>query len=322
MLESNAAKMGMVAHADKKVNAFSRMWQDRFTYFLLLPALVFTLLFAYWPIYGMILAFKNFNFRSGIFGSPWAADHGFYWFLKMFKDPEFLHVLWNTVSISFAKIIISTVACIVFALLLNEVRGTIYKRTIQSVMYLPYFLSWVIMASIIYNLFTSSGGVLNRLLQQINGGEKIQIISNPLYFRAEVYISMVWKSVGFGSIIYLAAISGVSSELYEAAIIDGANRLQRAWYITLPSIKSVIVLLLILDVAGIMSAGFDQIFNLYSPQVYSVGDVLDTYIYRHGVTSGEFSYTTAVGLFKNIVSFGLLLFVNFVAKRLGEEGVL
>ena len=136
-------------------------------------------------------------------------------------------------------------------------------------MYLPYFLSWVIMASIIYNLFTSSGGVMNRLLQFLNGGEKIQIISNPDYFRAEVYISMVWKGVGFGSIIYLAAIAGVNAELYEAAIIDGANRLQRVWFITLPSIKSVIVLLLILDVGGIMNAGFDQIFNLYSPQVYT-----------------------------------------------------
>ena len=321
-MESNTARTDMVIHTDKKVNVFARIWRDRLTYTLLLPAFVFTLLFSYWPIYGMILAFKDYNFRAGIFASPWAKDNGFYWFLKMFNDPEFFHVLGNTIGISFWKIVISTIACIVFALLLNEVRNVAYKRTIQSVMYLPYFLSWVIIASIIYNLFTSSGGVMNRLLQQMNGGEKIQIISNPKYFRAEVYISMVWKSVGFGSIIYLAAIAGVNSELYEASIIDGASRLQRALFITLPSIKSVIVLLLILDVASIMNAGFDQIYNLYSPQVFDVGDVLDTYIYRHGVSSGEFSYTTAVGLFKNVVSFGLLLSVNFIAKRLGEEGVL
>jgi putative aldouronate transport system permease protein len=321
-VESNAIMSNMTLHSGKKVNIIARLWRDRFTYLLLIPAFVFTLLFAYWPIYGLILAFKDYSFRGGIFGSPWTANGGFYWFLKMFNDPEFLHVLWNTISISFWKIVISTVTCIIFALLLNEVRGVLYKRLIQSVMYLPYFLSWVIMASIIYNLFTSSGGVMSRLLQQLNGGEKIQIIGNSQYFRAELYISMVWKSVGFGSIIYLAAIAGVSQELYEAAIIDGANRFQRVWYITIPSIKSVIVLLLILDVGGIMSAGFDQIFNLYSPMVFNVGDVLDTYIYRHGVTSGQFSYTTAVGLFKNIVSFGLLLLVNFVAKRLGEEGVL
>lgn len=321
-MESNAVKPSVNLPAERKVNVIARLWRDRFTYLLLIPAFIFTLLFAYWPIYGLILAFKDYSFRGGIFGSPWAENYGFYWFLKMFNDPEFLHVLWNTISISFWKIVIGTFACIIFALLLNEVRNVPYKRTLQSVMYLPYFLSWVIMASIIYNLFTSSGGVMNRLLQQLNNGQKIQIIGNPAYFRAEVYVSMVWKGVGFGSIIYLAAIAGVSQELYEAAIIDGANRLQRVLYITIPSIKSVIVLLLILDVGGIMSAGFDQIFNLYSPMVFNVGDVLDTYIYRHGVTSGQFSYTTAVGLFKNVVSFGLLLLVNFVAKRLGEEGIL
>jgi putative aldouronate transport system permease protein len=321
-VESNVVKSDITTHAGNKVNVVGRLWRDRFSYLLLIPAFIFTLIFSYWPIYGLILAFKDYSFRGGIFGSPWTSNGGFYWFLKMFNDPEFLHVLWNTISISFWKIVIGTFACIIFALLLNEVRNVPYKRTLQSVMYLPYFLSWVIMASIIYNLFTSSGGVMSRLLQQLNGGNKIQIIGNPEYFRAELYISMIWKGVGFGSIIYLAAIAGVSQELYEAAIIDGANRLQRVWFITIPSIKSVIVLLLILDVGGIMSAGFDQIFNLYSPMVFNVGDVLDTYIYRHGVTSGQFSYTTAVGLFKNVVSFGLLLLVNFIAKRLGEEGIL
>lgn len=322
-MERSTLKSGAAIPLGKKRGSVAaRLWQDKFTYLLLVPSVLFTALFAYWPIYGMILAFKDYNFKEGIFGSPWADNYGFYWFLRMFKDPEFLHVLWNTVSISFWKIIISTVACVLFALLLNEVRNVTYKRTLQSVMYLPYFLSWVIMASIIYNLFTSSGGVMNRLLSMLNGGEKIQIIGNPAYFRAEIYLSMIWKNVGFGSIIYLAAIAGVSMELYEAAIIDGANRLQRVWFVTLPSIKSVIVLLLILDAGGIMSAGFDQVFNLYSPMVFSVGDILDTYIYRHGVTSGQFSYTTAVGLFKNLVSFGMLLLVNYTAKRMGEEGVI
>jgi putative aldouronate transport system permease protein len=321
-VESGTATTGIAARAEKKSSVPARLWRDRYTYLLILPAFVFTLLFAYWPIYGLILAFKDFKFKLGIFGSPWAGEHGFYWFLKMFRDPNFMHILWNTINISAVKIIIGTFSCILFALLLNEVRNTAYKRTLQSIMYLPHFISWVILASIIYNLFTSAGGVMNRLLQYLNGGEKIQIISNPDYFRAEVYISMVWKNVGFGSIIYLAAIAGVSSELYEAAIIDGATRLQRAWFITLPSIKSVIILLLILDAGGIMNAGFDQIYNLYSPQVYDVGDVLDTYIFRHGVSNGEFSYTTAIGMFENVVSFSLLLLVNFIAKKMGEEGVL
>lgn len=322
-MERSTLKSGAAIPLGKKRGSVAaRLWQDKFTYLLLVPSVLFTVLFAYWPIYGMILAFKDYNFKSGIFGSPWADNYGFYWFLRMFKDPEFLHVLWNTVTISFWKIIISTVACVLFALLLNEVRNVTYKRTLQSIMYLPYFLSWVIMASIIYNLFTSSGGIMNRILAMMSGGNKIQIIGNPAYFRAEIYLSMIWKNVGFGSIIYLAAIAGVNMELYEAAIIDGANRLQRVWFVTLPSIKSVIVLLLILDAGGIMNAGFDQVFNLYSPMVFSVGDILDTYIYRHGVTSGQFSYTTAVGLFKNVVSFGMLLLVNYTAKRMGEEGVI
>lgn len=322
-MESKTLKPGAAARPIyRQSGLLDRIWRERMSYMLLLPAFAFTLLFAYVPMYGTILAFKDYNFRGGIFGSPWTSDGGFYWFIKMFKDPEFIHVLWNTLQISFAKLIIGTVTCIVFALLLNEVRHTAYKRIIQSVMYLPYFLSWVIMASIIYNLLTSNGGVLNKLLTQLNGGQKIQIIGNPKYFRAELYISMVWKGVGFGSIIYLAAIAGVSMELYEASIIDGANRLQRVWYITLPCIKSTILLLLILDLGGIMNAGFDQIFNMYVPQVYNVGDILDTLIYRRGVTSGQFSFTTAVGLFKNVVNLILLLSVNFVAKRMGEEGVI
>jgi putative aldouronate transport system permease protein len=306
----------------KQANLLSRVWNKRITYLLLLPALTFTAIFAYWPLYGIILAFKDYRFKTGIFGSPWMDHFGFGWYRIMFRDPEFLHVLQNTVQISFAKLIIGTLSCIIFALLLNEVRNSTYKRTVQSVMYLPYFLSWVIMASIIYNLFTSSGGVLNRLLMLLNGGNKIQIIGNPDYFRPLVYISMVWKEVGFGAIIYLAAIAGVSVELYEAAIIDGANRLQRIWFITLPAIKSTIILLLILNVGGIMSAGFDQIFNLYSPMVYKVGDVIDTFIYRHGVSNSQFSYSTAVGLFKNVVNLALLFVVNFVAKKAGEEGII
>lgn len=321
-MENKAAISPLGAGIKKKDRLIYRIWSKRITYLLLLPALVFTLLFAYWPLYGIILAFKDYGFRAGIFGSPWMDHFGFGWYRIMFRDPEFLQVLLNTVQISFAKLLISTLSCIIFALLLNEVRHSVYKRTIQSVMYLPYFLSWVIMASIIYNLFTSSGGVLNRLLTQLNNGHKIQIIANPQYFRPLVYISMVWKETGFGAIIYLAAIASVSLELYEAAIIDGANRFQRVWSITLPSIKSTIILLLILNLGSIMNAGFDQIFNLYSPMVYKVGDIIDTFIYRHGVSNSQFSYSTAVGLFKNVVNLALLLFVNFIAKRAGEEGVI
>jgi putative aldouronate transport system permease protein len=309
------------ASADRKGNLAIVLWRERFTYSLILPAFIATGIFCYWPMYGILLAFKKFRLAKGIIGSPWAEQYGLGWFRLMFRDPDFVNVIKNTVIISFSKLIIGTFFCILFALLLNELRSDKYKRTIQSVMYLPHFLSWVIMAGIIYNIFSASGGMFNKIVTDVFNAQPVQILANATYFRPLVYATMLWKEVGFGTIIYLAAIAGINPELYESAIIDGASRLKRVLYITLPSIKSTIVILLILNLSGIMSAGFDQIFNLYSPQVYDVGDIIDTYVYRRGIVGMEFSYTTAIELFKQAINITLLIVVNYFAKFIGEEGV-
>jgi putative aldouronate transport system permease protein len=309
------------ASADRKGNLAIVLWRERFTYSLILPAFIATGIFCYWPMYGIILAFKKFRLSKGIIGSPWAEQYGLGWFRLMFRDPDFVNVIKNTVIISFSKLIIGTFFCVLFALLLNELRSDKYKRTIQSVMYLPHFLSWVILAGILYNIFTTSGGLFTKIVTDVFHAQPVQILANPTYFRPLVYVSMLWKEVGFGTIIYLAAISSVNPELYESAIIDGASRFKRVLHVTLPSIKSTIVVLLILNLSGIMSAGFDQIFNLYSPQVLNVGDIIDTYVYRHGIVGMEFSYTTAIELFKQAINITLLIVVNYFAKFIGEEGV-
>jgi putative aldouronate transport system permease protein len=309
------------ASADRKGNLAVVLWRERFTYLLILPAFIATGIFCYWPMYGILLAFKKFRLAKGIIGSPWAEQYGLGWFRLMFRDPDFVNVIKNTVIISFSKLIIGTFFCVLFALLLNELRSDKYKRTIQSVMYLPHFLSWVILAGILYNIFTTSGGLFTKIVTDVFHAQPVQILANPTYFRPLVYVSMLWKEVGFGTIIYLAAISSVNPELYESAIIDGASRFKRVLHVTLPSIKSTIVVLLILNLSGIMSAGFDQIFNLYSPQVLNVGDIIDTYVYRHGIVGMEFSYTTAIELFKQAINITLLIIVNYFAKLIGEEGV-
>lgn len=305
----------------RKTSLTTLIWRDRFSYILLLPPFLATAVFCYWPMYGILLAFKKFRISKGILGSPWMDHLGFGWFRLMFRDPEFLSVIRNTVVISSVKLILGTFFCILFALLLNELRNQAYKRTIQSVMYLPHFLSWVILAGIIYNIFSASGGMFNRFLTNVLHWESFQLLANPRYFRPLVYVSYLWKEVGFGTIIYLAAMAGVNPEMYESAIIDGASRLKRVFYITLPSIKGTIAILLILSVSGIMNAGYDQILNLYSPQVMSVGDIIDTYVYRHGILGLEFSYTTAIDLFKQAINITLLLVVNKFIKVIGEEGI-
>ncbi len=298
-----------------------QIYNERLTYALLLPAMLATALFAYWPIYGILLAFKNFRISRGIIGSPWMDTYGLGWFRIMFRDPDFLRVTLNTIRISFIKIVLGTFFCITVALLLTELRNRTFARIIQSVMYLPYFLSWVVMAGLVYGAFSTTGGFVPKLLEAWTSGQTVQILANPKYFRLLVYSTDLWKGVGFGTIIYLAAIAGVNPELYESAIMDGAGRFRLAVSITLPMIKSTIVLLLILELSKLMNGGFDQILNLYSPQVLGVGDIIDTYVYRHGVLGLEFSYSTAIDLFKQVINIVLLVIVNNIARLMGEEGV-
>ena len=296
---------------------FKRIGKNSYVYLFIAISLSWYLLFCYGPMYGLILAFKDFNASKGILFSPFV---GLKHYRDLFQNTEFFAAFRNTVIISFGRIIFEFPAPIIIALLLNELREGKYKKTLQTVFTFPYFLSWVVVGSIVLNLL-GSDGVVNSLIT-LSGIEKQQFLANKDLFRPLLYITSIWKSAGWTSIIYLASISGVSPELYEAATIDGANRIQRVWHVTLPCIRPTIVVLLLLAVGNTMNAGFDQIFNMYNASVRSVSDILDTYIYRITFqVSGDFGFSTAVGLFKSIINFVLLYLFDRMAKMLGEDGL-
>lgn len=283
-------------------------------YILLIPATVLLFIFAYIPMYGVTIAFKDFNFSQGILGSPW---NNFEHFKTLFSAPGFLRVMKNTLWISSLKIIFGFPAPIIFALLLNEIYHIKYKKLIQTVSYLPHFMSWVVLSGIFVELFSPTRGVVNYLIVAF-GGESISFLTNKDYFVPILITTGIWQGIGWGSIIYLASLSNVNLELYESADLDGANRLQKALYISVPSLVPVMVILFILGLSGILNAGFDQIFNLYNPLVYEVSDIIDTYIYRAGLTDMRYDYGTAVGLFKNAVAIILILGTNFIARKFSE----
>ncbi|RAV14823.1 ABC transporter permease [Paenibacillus contaminans] len=290
------------------------IWKNRHYYILLLPALLFFILFHYVPMAGIILAFKDFSYAKGIFGSEWVGlEH----FNRLFGSNSFYEVLANTLIISFYRLAFVFVAPIIFAMLLNELRNVKFKRTVQTISYLPHFISWVVLGGIVMELLSPTRGIVNYFIQ-LFGFEPIYFLSSSEHFRSVLIVSDIWQSVGWGSIIYLAAIAGINPDQYESASIDGATRWQMAVKITIPSILPTIVILFIFQLGGIMHAGFDQIFNLYNPSVYKVADIIDTYVYRIGLVNLEYDYTTAVGLFKNVVGFILVILANIVTGRIRE----
>lgn len=289
-------------------------------YLLLLPGLLYLIIFHYIPMFGIIISFKEyqpFMGVEGIFTSEWV---GLKHFQKFFNSYYFWDILGNTLAISLLKFIFGFPAPIIFALLLNEVRNKKFMKTVQTISYLPHFLSWVVVSGLLVTLLSTDNGLIN-IIREAMGKESIMFLGDPKYFRQVLVISDIWKGIGWGSIVYLAAISGVDQEMYEAAYIDGANRWRRIWHITLPSISHIVVIMLIFSVGGLLNAGFEQIFLLYSPAVYSVANIIDTFVYREGLQSNNYSYATAVGLFKSLVSMFLLLLTNFIAKRLDQEGI-
>ncbi len=293
-----------------------RVWEYRYLYLMLLPAIAAMLFFHYVPMYGIQIAFKDFKPRQGIWGSDWV---GLKYFMRMFREYTFLSVLRNTLLISFLKLAICFPAGVVFALLLNEIGNLRLKKAAQTISYLPHFISWVVLGGIVKTLFSLNGPV--NALVALFGGEKTMYLTKSGYFIPILILTEIWKTMGWGSIVYLAAIAGVPAELYESAQMDGASRLQRMRYITFPSILPVVVTLFILRVGNIMNAGFDQIFNLYSPIVYDVADIIDTYSYRVGLLDNDFSYSTAIGLFKNVIGVALMLSVNQLSRRINRSGV-
>ena len=277
---------------------------------MLLPALVFVIVYRYGPMLGVVMAFQKFSPAKGFFHSKWVGLENF---RNLFTMPDIGQIILNTVFISFSKMTLGIVVPVVFALLLNEISSTGLKRMYQTLVYLPHFLSWVILAGIFADLL-SKDGIINTTLASL-GFERIGFLSDQKVFPWTMIISDVWKGFGFGSIIYLAALTGIDQNLYEAAAIDGANRWQQMLHVTLPGIVSTIVLMTVLSLANILNGGFDQIYNLYRPAVYRTGDILDTFVYRLGIDNAQFSLSTAAGLFKSLISSVLIITSYRLADR-------
>ncbi|WP_409341932.1 ABC transporter permease [Paenibacillus sp. MBLB4367] len=302
------AEAALPAAKGKKRNEY------RVLVLMLVPGMLYYLIFHYIPMYGVVLAFKDFKITEGILGSPWA---GFKHFERAFHDPYFYMVLKNSLVISVYKLAFGFPVPILFALLLNEVTNMRFKKAVQTVSYLPHFISWVVLAGIFISIFSLEGPV--NLVLKLFGADPILYMGDPRYFRTILVITSIFQGFGWGSIVYFAAISGIDPQLYEAAIIDGAGRLQRMFAITLPMLVPVIAIMLILSMGGILNAGFDQIFNMYNPKVYNVADIIDTYVYRKGLLDMDYSYSTAVGLFKSAVGIVLIVAVNRIVKIVGGK---
>lgn len=295
--------------------AIKKYWM---IYVLFLPAAAFFIVFAYGPMYGIILAFKDFSPRHGIVGSPF-VDPLFTHFTYLFQDDNFYQVVFNTLRISFLGLVFGFPAPIILSLLYNEVRLTAYKRTVQAIAYAPNFISWVVLAGMVRMIFSNSG-MINSILNSF-GVSSVPFLTEPNWFLFTLIFTSIWKSVGFSTIIYMAAVSSIDMEQYEAATIDGANRIQKMRYITIPGMSIALSINLILTLAGIFDANFDQIFNLYSPLVYDTADIIDTYVYRMGIVAGNYEISTALGLAKSLVGLVLIIFANKMVQKLGGEGV-
>jgi putative aldouronate transport system permease protein len=293
------------------------IWKEWDLYLLLVPGILFILLFKYTPMYGITIAFKDFNIFTGFADSPWV---GWKHFEKLFTSPDFAQVFKNTVIISFLKIVILFPLPIMIALMLNELRNMVFKRTVQTVIYLPHFLSWVIVGGLFIDLLSTNGGIVNKLLVSL-GMEQIAFFLDNSVFRGVLITSAGWKETGWSTIVYLAAFTMIDPMLYEAAKIDGAGRWKQLWHITLPGIAPIIVLMFILRLGNVLEAGTEQILVMYNPVVYQVSDVIGTYVYRQGLGNQDYSFSTAVGLFEAAISFTLVIIGNSMSRKYLQRGI-
>ncbi|WP_317890158.1 ABC transporter permease [Paenibacillus sabuli] len=286
-------------------------------YLMLMPALAVLLVFKYIPIYGALIAFKDYNLVEGVFGSEWVGLKHFH---DLFQSDKFYEVFVNTLLINLYKLVFQFPIPIILALLINEVRSTFFKRFSQSVTYLPHFLSWVIVSAVFANLLSPTGGIVNELLGYF-GIDPIMFMSDERFFRTVLVVSSAFRESGWSSIIYLAAIMAIDTQLYEAARIDGAGKLRQIWHITLPGIRSVIVFIIMLRLGAALANDLEQVLMFYSPMVYRVGDVLGTYVYRVGLGQMKYSFSTAVNLFQSVIGFVLIIVANTISKRYGDRGL-
>ncbi len=285
-------------------------------YLLVVPVLLFYILFCYKPMYGAIIAFKRYSTGDGIWGSPWV---GFQNFIDLFQSADFFRILKNTVVISVTSIILGFPAPIILALLINEMKLGPFRKITQTVSYMPHFISLVVICALIRN-FVGDGGFIQQIVHFF-GGPEGSLLNSSEYFVPIYVLSGIWQEVGWGSIIYIAALSGIDQQMYEAAQIDGAGKWKQMLYITLPGLKPTIIIMLILRLGSILSVGYEKIILLYNPLIYETSDVISTYVYRMGFESQDWSYSTAVGLFNSVVNFGILIIANFLSRKFGETSL-
>jgi putative aldouronate transport system permease protein len=298
-------------------NLLRSIKRHRGIYLLMLPSLIYFVIFRYGPLWNAQIAFKDFKPLLGVVGSPWIGFENFKTFINSFYFSE---LILNTVIFSSAKLVLGLPIAVILAIALHETALVRFRTVVQTIVYLPHFLSWVIMFGVLLMLLSPGNGLINQVLEEF-GAEPIPFLTTPQWFRSVVVGSYIWKETGWSTILYLAALLGINPQLYEAAKVDGATNLQRIWHISIPSIMPVIVLVTLLRLGNILDAGFNQVFMLYSIPVYSVGDVIDTWVYRQGILQFEFSLATAVGLFKGVIGLALILVANQVAKRVAKQGL-
>ena len=303
--------------AVSKTRKIGDFWRSRQLYLMMVPGLLFLLVYRYLPIYGVVIAFKDFRIARGILKSPWA---GLVNFEELFLSPFFEMILRNTIIISALKLIFVFPVPIILALMLNEVAALRLKKTIQTVLYLPHFLSWVVIGNLIFILIAPSTGVLSNFMQTV-AGRQIDMLIHPDKFRILLVISEIWKEAGWGTIIFLAALVGVDPNLYEASLIDGAKKFQQIWYISIPSIMPMIIIIFILRLGYVMDAGFEQIFVLQNVMVNQKSEIIDTYVYKAGFEQGRYALGAAAGLFKSVIGMALVLAANRLTKTAGSEAM-
>ncbi|MCM1045435.1 MAG: ABC transporter permease subunit [Candidatus Gastranaerophilales bacterium] len=302
----------------KRKSTLQYVIQHKWLYLLLLPGFLYFILFRYIPMGGLVIAFKEYSPFIGIWDSPWV---GFQQFTKFFSNNDFTKLLVNTLGISLLQLVFYFPAPIILSLFLNEVRHSGYKRLVQTLVYIPHFVSWVIVASLTYQLFNVSDGVFNVIYKAISGGQTFDILQKSSTFWGLIVGQDIWRETGYGTIVFLAALSGVDQELYEAARVDGAGRWRLMWHITLPAIRGTIVMMLIMRVGGILNTGYEQIFLMRNDLNLARSEVFDTYIYQKGLRSGQYSFSSAAGMFKSVVGMIMVLTADRVAKLFGESGL-
>ncbi|OLS35544.1 sugar ABC transporter permease [Bacillus sp. MRMR6] len=302
---------------ERRTELMRKIKKNKLIYLMILPGILYFIIYKYIPMYGLVIAFQDYKPYKGIMGSEWVGlEH----FRRLFSEPDFWMIFSNTIILFALNIVLFFPIPIILALMLNEIRFMAFKRTVQTLIYIPHFMSWVIIVSIGYVMLTLDGGMINGLLVAL-GFEKVNFLLNPDWFRPTYITQVIWREAGWGTIIYLAAMASIDPQLYEAARMDGANRFKQMWHITLPSIKSVIIILLILKIGDVLELGFEHVYLLLNSANREVAEIFDTYVYIAGLKQGQYSYSTAVGFFKGIVGLILVMFANWLAKRNGQEGI-